>query len=72
MHLYRADLDRNGIQDLVIWLLKSGFGHGGAQYIIFHLSPEWPPASFEPWGLYRDVLASMICLIYRAMGAHGW
>ncbi len=40
---YRADLDRNGIQDLVIWL--GNLGWAGAERAIhhFHLSQEWPP-----------------------------
>lgn len=68
---YRADLDRNGIQDLVIWLGNPGLGLApSAQYIIFTFLNNGRPCVFEPWGFIPPpILASMICLIYRAMGA---
>lgn len=68
---YRADLDRNGIQDLVIWLGNPGLGLApSAQYIIFTFLKNGRPCVFEPWGFIPPpILASMICLIYRAMGA---
>ncbi|QUI99254.1 hypothetical protein KCP74_11230 [Salmonella enterica subsp. enterica] len=69
---YRADLDRNGIQDLVIWLGNLGLAGTAPSARNTSFSPFsiiWR-CVFEPWGLYRHtVLASMICLIYRAMGA---
>ncbi|QUJ03600.1 hypothetical protein KCP71_12330 [Salmonella enterica subsp. enterica] len=40
-----------------------------AQYIISPFSRMAAPASFEPCFIPRPILASMICLIYRAMGA---
>ncbi|HCC0989613.1 TPA: hypothetical protein M4R98_001338 [Salmonella enterica subsp. enterica serovar Paratyphi C] len=50
---YRADLDRNGIQDLVIWLGNPGLGLApSAQYIIFTFLKNGRPCVFEPWGFY--------------------
>ncbi|EKH9632361.1 hypothetical protein PAL15_001918 [Salmonella enterica] len=50
---YRADLDRNGIQDLVIWLGNPGLGLApSAQYIIFTFLNNGRPCVFEPWGFY--------------------
>ncbi len=67
---YRADLDRNGIQDLVIWLGNLVGPAPSAQYIIFTFLKNGRPCVFEPWGFIPPaILASMICLIYRAMGA---
>ncbi len=68
---YRADLDRNGIQDLVIWLGNPGLGLApSAQYIIFTFLKNAAPASLNRGGFIPPpILASMICLIYRAMVA---
>lgn len=70
---YRADLDRNGIQDLVIWLSGwaiLGWAWRRARNTSFSpFSRMAAPASLNRGGFIPPaILASMICLIYRAMG----
>lgn len=51
--LYRADLDRNGIQDLVIWLPSTGNGLAPyAHLILMTFTREGRPCVFEPRGFY--------------------
>lgn len=51
--LYRADLDRNGIQDLVIWLPSTGNGLAPyAHLILMTFTREGRPCVFEPVGFY--------------------
>ncbi|EEA0956134.1 hypothetical protein JGY68_002340 [Salmonella enterica] len=51
--IYSADLDRNGIQDLVIWLGNSGAGLAPtAHYILMTFPADGRPCVFEPWGFY--------------------
>lgn len=47
--LYRADLDRNGIQDLVIWLPSAGNGLAPyAHLILMTFTRDGRPCVFEP------------------------
>lgn len=67
--LYRADLDRNGIQDLVIWRGISGNGLApNAFLILMTFNQQGRPCVFSPMVFIPQVkLALMICWIYKGM-----
>lgn len=52
-HIYRADLDRNEIQDLIVWKGNAGLGLGPtAKLIIITFKTDGRPCVWESWGFY--------------------
>ncbi|MDM4206107.1 hypothetical protein [Klebsiella spallanzanii] len=50
---YRADFDRNGVQDVVVWRVNPGVGLvPAANLALIAFRENGRPCVFEPWGFY--------------------
>lgn len=51
--IYRADLDRNGVQDIIVWRANPGLGLAPtANLALITFKTDGRPCLFEPWGFY--------------------